>query len=174
MRPRSIAVRTLVALGVATAAAADGRGRRPGAGARGLRRPRDVVGGPLHARVYVPDAPVDVSTLPGPGTPKLVRMDVVDSGEAPGGLPEAWREGLLRQEVSRDLLRTLQGLYSGLEGGDVVTVSYAPDRGTILAASGEQVATKPGHDTMAALPRLFVGPDPVSGNMKRLLLQGSC
>lgn len=123
--------------------------------------------------MYVPDAPIDVATMLQPGTPKLVRMDVVYDGEVPGGLPEDWRDRL-REEVSREFLRTLQDLYGDLKGGDTVAVAYAPDRGTTLAENGEQVAAKPGHGTMEAMLRLFVGRDPVSENMKRLLLQGSC
>lgn len=123
--------------------------------------------------VYVPDAPIDVATMLQPGTPKLVRMDVVYDGEVPGGLPEEWRDRL-REEVSREFLRTLQDLYGDLKGGDTVAVAYAPDRGTTLAVNEEQVAARPGHGTMEAMLRLFVGQDPVSENMKRLLLQGSC
>jgi hypothetical protein len=123
--------------------------------------------------LYLPDPPADVPTVLQPGTPKLVRMDVVYDGKVPSGLPEDWRERL-RQEVSGEFLRTLQGLYDDLKGGDTVTFVYTPGRGMTLAVNGEQVAAKSGHETMEAMLRLFVGPDPVSENMKRLLLQGSC
>jgi len=122
--------------------------------------------------VYLPPktSVAHAATVP---SPKLVRIDVTYDGDVPDGLPSSWRDGL-QQHVSQEFLRMLQGLYSGLKGGDTVRVSYDPKGGTSLNVNGREVASRPGDAVFNAMMQLWVGADPVSQNIKRLLLQGRC
>lgn len=106
-------------------------------------------------------------------TAKLVRLDVTYDGQVPDGLPSTWKEQL-QQHVSQEFLRTMQGLYNNLKGGDTVLVSFLPGSGTTVSVNGQQVSTSPGDDALNAMMRLWVGQNPVSGSMKRLLLSGQC
>ncbi len=106
-------------------------------------------------------------------SPKLVRIDVTYGGEVPNGLPAEWKQGL-QHHVSQEFLQTLQGLYNDLKSGDTVRVSYSPKSGTSLSVNGRDVASRPGDAVFNAMMRLWVGPNPVSQNIKRLLLEGRC
>ena len=107
------------------------------------------------------------------GVPKIVRLDVTYEGSVPDDIPEGWAERL-RRELSSELYRVVQRLYSGLTSGDTVVFAYAPEEGTTVTVNG-RVVKRTGDDRLIrALLSMFVGSDPVSANMKRLLLQGRC
>ena len=120
-----------------------------------------------------PGAPINAARIRDDGTAKLLRLDVTYDGRVPNGLPEDWARRL-RDEVSREFMRTLRNQYDGLRGGDTVRISYVPGQGTTLAVNGRAVATRPGSELMDSMLELWIGCDPVSGNMKRLLLSGPC
>lgn len=122
---------------------------------------------------YLPRESASVASMINSQTPKLIRLDVTYDGQVPNGLPAEWKAPL-QQQVSREFVQTLQGYYNDLRSGDTVRVSYVPGSGTTLSVNGNTVVTRPGDDVMNAMMKLWVGPDPVSENMKRLLLQGSC
>ena len=120
-----------------------------------------------------PGTPTDAARIRDDGTAKLLRLDVTYDGRVPNGLPEDWARRL-RDEVSREFMRTLRNQYNDLKGGDTVRISYVPGQGTTLAVNGTAVATRPGSELMDSMLELWIGRDPVSGNMKRLLLSGPC
>jgi hypothetical protein len=123
--------------------------------------------------LYLPRPTGDASAVLGEAMPKLLRLDVTYDGKVPDGLPEEWA-GRLREEVSREFMRTLRGIYNELRGGDTVRIAYAPGGGTTMTVNGRVVASRPGSDLMDSLLGLWIGRNPVSENMKRLLLSGSC
>ncbi len=53
-------------------------------------------------------------------------------------------------------------------------VLFVPGRGTSVSVNGRQVGTSPGDDALNAMLQLWVGPNPVSGDMEHLLLGGRC
>jgi len=123
--------------------------------------------------LYLPREMASVARMTDDQTPRLVRLDVTYDGKVPDGLPAEWNERL-QEHVSQEFIRVLQGHYNTLRGGDTVRVSYVPGSGTTLSVNGNSVVTRPGAGLMNAMMDLWIGPDPVSQNMKRLLLQGSC
>lgn len=124
--------------------------------------------------LYLPQRPgVSVAQFSDSQRARLMRIDVTYSGEVPDGLPSSWKERL-QQQVSAEFLRILQGLYANLRGGDVVRVAYAPQSGTVLSVNGREVAARPGDTAFNAMAQMWVGPNPVSANIKRLLLQQAC
>ena len=123
--------------------------------------------------LYLPRPMDDASAILGESMPKLLRLDVTYDGRVPNGLPEDWASRL-REEVSREFLRTLRGLYNDLRGGDTVRIAYVPGEGTTLSVNGRTVVSRPGGALMDSMLELWIGQDPVSGDVKRLLLSGSC
>ena len=107
------------------------------------------------------------------GTAKLLRLDVTYDGRVPDGLPEDWAQRL-RDEVGREFMRTLRNQYNQLKGGDTVRIAHVPGEGSTLSVNGRVVASRPGSDLMDSMLGLWIGRDPVSANIKRLLLSGSC
>ena len=120
-----------------------------------------------------PGTPTNASRILDSGVPKLLRLDVTYDGRVPNGLPDDWAQRL-RDEVSREFMRTLRNQYNDLKGGDTVRIAYVPGQGTTLMVNGNVVVTRPGSELMASMLELWIGPDPVSGNLKRLLLSGPC
>jgi hypothetical protein len=124
--------------------------------------------------LYLPQGtPTEAGRILDDGTTKMLRLDVTYDGRVPDGLPQDWARQL-RDEVSRDFVRTLRNQYNRLKAGDTVRISYVPSQGTTLSVNGDTVTTRPGGEVMDGMLGLWIGRDPVSGNMKRLLLSGSC
>lgn len=123
--------------------------------------------------LYLPTPTTDVATILAPGTAKLVRLNVVYDGSMPDSLPDEWRTRI-EDAVSAEMLRTLQGFYKRIRSGDVVTVGYAPDSDTTLRINGEAVVSQSGNDLIDTMLRIWIGDSPISDNLKRLLLKGSC
>lgn len=121
--------------------------------------------------LYLPAPPADA--VMDPGTTKLVQLNIIYDGSVPDDLPDEWRSRLENQ-ISQEMLRTLQGFYKDIRGGDIVTIGYAPDSGTAIRVNGETVVTQPGNSLIDAMLELWIGEDPISGNLKRLLLQSPC
>lgn len=122
--------------------------------------------------LYLPQG-MTAASMTDDQAPKLIRLDVTYDGKVPDGLPSAWKQRL-RQRVSQEFIRTLQKQYNNLRNGDTVRVSYLPGSGTTLSVNGNTIVTRPGGELMNAMMQVWIGPDPVSENIKRLLLHGSC
>jgi hypothetical protein len=123
--------------------------------------------------LYLPTPSTDAATILAPGTTKLVQLDIVYDGSMPEGLPDDWRSRI-EDAVSIEMLATLQGFYQRIRSGDVATIGYAPDSGTTLRINGEAVVSQPGNDLIDTMLRIWLGDSPISHNLKRLLLKGSC
>ena len=123
--------------------------------------------------LYLPREMASVVRMTDDQVPKLVRLDVTYDGQVPNGLPSEWKQRRQGQ-VSQEFMQTLARQYNPLRGGDMVRVSYAPGNGTTLSVNGNTIATRPGSDLMNAMLKLWIGPTPVSQDIKSGLLQGSC
>jgi len=76
-----------------------------------------------------------------------------------------------RMPILRARLDLLQKALPALEKGDVLTVTYLPGSGTVLRGQGQKM-TIPGKDFADALLSAWLGPSPISGDLKRQLLGG--
>ena len=124
--------------------------------------------------LYLPQGTLaDASRIRERNVPKLLRLDVTYNGSVPNGLPDEWAQRL-REQVSHEFIRTLQNQYNDLKQGDTVRIAYVPNEGTTLSVNGQVVTTRTGAELMDAMLDLWIGTNPISGNIKRLLLSGSC
>ncbi len=118
--------------------------------------------------LYLPEKSSSLDYILSPETPSAIR--IVVNYDPPSNPPDQW-EATFRQELSRELLGRMMGVYDDLEAGDVVMFVYAPGRGTKALLNGRRLFTDKGHGLMAALLDQWLGPRPVSKNLRRLLLR---
>ena len=126
------------------------------------------------ASLYLPKQADPLHALRDPDILKLVRLDIVSTWALPDEVPEKYRSAL-REELSREPLRTVLAQYRRLAPGDVVLFRYAPDTGVTMSVDGRQVMTDPGHDLIDAM--LDAWSEPETGTeekLQRLLLRHPC
>jgi len=92
--------------------------------------------------------------------------DIVSGGDA-----------LLRRHVSaeawnslQDRLAKLNRAYVDVKPGDRYTLTYVPGKGTTLRLNGNPLVTVEGADFAAAYFRIWLGEDPISPQLRDLLL----
>jgi Chalcone isomerase-like len=71
----------------------------------------------------------------------------------------------------KDRLAQLAAAVPDLKKGDVLTLTYVPERGTVVGGAGKETVI-PGKDFADALFTVWLGPEPVDGDLKRKLLGG--
>lgn len=118
--------------------------------------------------LYLPEKSPSLDYILSPETASAIR--IVVNYDPPSNPPDRW-ESTFRQELSKELLGRMMDVYDDLESGDVVMFAYAPGRGTIALLNGRRLFTDKGHGLMAALLDQWLGPRPVSKNLRRLLLR---
>ena len=129
---------------------------------------------PYTVSIYLPDGrPLGTSLLRSESVPKIVRLDVTYEGSVPHDMPDGW-SARLQRELSGEVYRAVQRVYSNLTSGDTVVFAYAPREGTLVRVNGRVVKQTNDARLVDALLSMFIGANPVSQNMKRLLLQGGC
>ena len=94
-------------------------------------------------------------------------------GNMPEDLPNLWREPLAEQ-ISAEMLKILQEYYDAVKYGDRVQFAYLPSLGEEVRINDVPVIRDQDRELLPALIDLWLGDDPVSGNLKRLLLNGNC
>lgn len=92
--------------------------------------------------------------------------DIVSGGDA-----------LLRRNVSAEAWKSLQDrlaklnqAYVDVKPGDRYTLTYVPGKGTTLRLNGNPLVTVEGADFAAAYFRIWLGEDPISPQLRDLLL----
>jgi len=93
-----------------------------------------------------------------------------------GKIIESIAEGFEKQSKAqmpalRDRLVQLAAAVPDLKKGDVLTLTYVPDKGTVVGGAAKETVI-PGKDFADALFTVWLGPDPVDGDLKRKLLGG--
>ena len=123
--------------------------------------------------LYLPDNGHPPNAAISAHVPKAVRIDVTWQGNLPSQLPGTW-ERRLRQGVAPDVFGAVREIYARLSGGDSVVFAHAPGRGTAVSVNGRRVLASNDASLVDTLLDMFVGPEPVSRNTKRLLLEPGC
>jgi Chalcone isomerase-like len=89
---------------------------------------------------------------------------------------ESIREGFEKQSKSQmpalqGRLDQLAAAVPDLKKGDVLSLTYVPDKGVVVGGAAKETVIS-GKDFADALFSVWLGPDPVDGDLKRKLLGG--
>lgn len=99
--------------------------------------------------------------------PKVLVIRVL-TDNAPDDMPARWRQ-TLDAELTDRLFRRIKKSYRRAGTGDVLKFAYLPGKGTRFYFNDRHVLTDPGYGLMESLLDQWLGPRPVSRNLKRLL-----
>jgi len=108
-----------------------------------------------------------------PRQPKAILMHVVRAAYLPERIPEKYRVPLA-DELRREPLARVRAAYRSLAAGDRVWITYAPSTGLTIAVNDRVIARAPGHALIESTLRTWAGEDPLSGKLRRLLLEHPC
>lgn len=117
-----------------------------------------------------------VLTLAGPKRVRITLMRNLSARKLVDGLTDDVRDNSSPEEQNavkgrlEHLAATLLALQQGRKG-DVITLDWLPDTGTLLSVNGEVKGKAiPGDDVYRALLRAWIGDRPTSAGLKRALL----
>ncbi len=125
------------------------------------------------AALYLPAGVKPSAAMVDPDQPLLIQLHVLGTSLMPDRIPEQWREPL-QEELRSDPLSTIRRTYQNLGAGDRVGVAYSPRSGVTLSLNGRAVTTEPGHGLIDSMLSTWAETDPISGKLKRLLLEHPC
>lgn len=123
--------------------------------------------------LYLPQRSGEVGVIMDPKTEKAVRLDIVYDGKIPDEMPDVWRTHL-EAKLTPSLMKDMEQLYHRLRPGDVWVVAYSSQRGTTISVDGAAALSDSSSRLIDTLLDLWIGPQPESQNLRRLLLQGVC
>lgn len=101
--------------------------------------------------------------------PVAIRIKILIS-ELPNQVPDAWREAI-KPEISDKLYSRFKKQIFKLEQGDQLTFTYLPGQSTGFFINNEKKFSDPGPDLMRALLEQWLGPQPVSEELKVALIR---
>lgn len=116
----------------------------------------------------------ELALFDGPGATESIVMKVVHDGSLPGGLPKDWPPKL-RQSISDDIIEEIDTAFALIRpGSDVEIVYNAPQDRSQLVIDGTTAVDVADATTYSAIRAMWFGDDPVSGKLKRRILDGQC
>ena len=119
--------------------------------------------------MYLPSKSAGMERITQQSVPKAFHVEVLYGGGMPNEIPGGWAEELL-PPIPDPKVDELRQVYQNLDEGDELVITYAPGSGTTVRLNGETVFTDPGAELMAGVVDVFLGPDPVSENVRESLL----
>ncbi len=130
------------------------------------------------AALYLPSATSESETIIATDQPNRVLMHFVYSEVEKEKLIEGWIDGF-NNNTSKEAMGKLKTrlaafneLFETVIEGDQILLDYLPSSGTQVTIKGELKGTIPGHDFNQALLRVWLGPEPVTSDLKEALLGG--
>ncbi len=129
--------------------------------------------------LYLPVPARDAAQVLAVDGPRLVHMHFLHSEVARDKLVAAWDEGFAANHEAaalaalRERITRFNGLFDTLHRGDTVVLAFDPRAGaTQVTINGQVRGAIPGADFAAGLLRVWLGPAPVSEDLKAALLGG--
>jgi hypothetical protein len=126
------------------------------------------------ASLYLENPTADAAQVISSDQIKRVQMNMLRDLER-GKIVEAVQEGFQRNSgpqmptLSERLDRFLRAV-PDLRGGQTIVITYYPGRGTVIKAGGGEEVSLPGKDFADALFSVWLGKQPVDGELKQEML----
>jgi hypothetical protein len=124
------------------------------------------------AQLYVP-AGASIVAVGDPGTPKMLRMRMLNTFLMPPEIPRKWRKAL-QPVLEEEAMKRLQDGYERLQSGDTVVVTYQPQQGIALSINERTVATAEGHAAIDALLAAWADDSPVEKKLAGTAARNRC
>lgn len=126
------------------------------------------------AGLYLEAASKDGHAIAAADGPKALRMQFVRSVDK-AKLVEAYKEGFEanakeKAAAQKANVDKFYGLIGDVKDGTVMTFTYVPGTGTVVARDGKDIGTIEGKDFAEALFLIWLGPKPPSEDLKKGLL----
>jgi hypothetical protein len=87
-------------------------------------------------------------------------------------VPENWQDELY-PKLTQEATARFKAAYATLKHGDVILITYAPGRGTQVRLNDQPLLSDSSPGFMTACLDLWIGAQPVSQNLRRLLLNSA-
>jgi hypothetical protein len=122
--------------------------------------------------LYLPTRSADLPAIREDDVPKAFRIEVLHSGWGPHAVPEQWQAELYPQ-LTPEAAARLKEAYAALTKGDVLVIAYVPAVGTHIRVNDQPLLAGQGPGLMRAFLNLWVGPHPISPELRHALLNGA-
>lgn len=101
--------------------------------------------------------------------PVAIRIKILIS-EIPDQVPDAWREAI-KPEISDKLYSRFKKQIFKLKQGDLLGFTFFPGKSTNFYINNKKMFSDPGSDLILALLEQWIGPHPVSEDLKIALMK---
>ena len=128
------------------------------------------------AGLYLPEKTSEAAVVESMDGANRLLMHFVYSEVSRKKMDTAWQEGFYANNSKEtmaglaDSLALFKSFFPDMHEGDVVWIDYLPGRGTFVTINGEEKGYIPGREFNIALLRVWLGPNPVTDELKSGLL----
>jgi hypothetical protein len=126
--------------------------------------------------LYLPAKITDARAILVDEGPASILMYILYKEISKQKMTDGWKDGL-EANLSNDELQAIQPrldafnkLFTATHKGDVLSIAYAPDKGTEVRINGEWRGAVEGNDFFRALLKIWLGPNPVDKSLKQDML----
>jgi hypothetical protein len=138
----------------------------------GLRR--KIVFKVYVAGLYLENPAKDASAIISSEQVKSVQLHLLrplSGGELADAISEAfWKNVKGSRTALEPKVQKLGTMFPSVVTGDIIVLTYAPGKGTIVTAKGQQKGIIEGKDFADALFAVWLGTDPIQADLKKALL----
>jgi hypothetical protein len=124
-------------------------------------------------RLYLPQRPARETAAFDRRLPKLLELEVTYPGNVPGDMPGSWHQRF-QERLPPAMVADLRGIYRNLAGGDVLSIDYRPERGSLVRLNGAVQIADHGHALVETLLDIWMGPRALHPEIRQQLLSGRC
>ena len=118
--------------------------------------------------LYLPDKEKPIASLQNLEYPVAIRVEILTS-MLPDKMPDVWRK-TIKPELIDKAFRKFQKEFLNLDENDVLLFMYVPGEATSLFLNDKLLFKDPGRELMESLLEQWVGPHPVSEDLKQALI----
>ena len=118
--------------------------------------------------LYLPRQSSDLDYIRQEDVAKSIWVTVTYGGSIPENIPQNWQQELF-PALEKSAQQQLKSAYERLSEGDRIRIQYLPSEGTTLFLNDRKILSGK-HQLMQQFLDIWLGPKPVSENLKRLLL----
>jgi hypothetical protein len=128
------------------------------------------------ASLYLQQQSSDIAEVLNVDKPARVQMRILYSEVDKEKFVAGWNDGFSANlspdelQAVRDRLDQFNAMFETLREGDLISLDYMPDKGTVVTIKGVEKGVVAGGDFYQALLKVWLGESPISKSLKKELL----